>query len=260
MIGQKAIGCTLGAISCFLLIAAISNADWATSEGWREGLFVQCPAKGSALPLPFYQPYSMAGQKSGCYSRVVTDYETKLPIKDKDDNMTEYMPGYTKTVFTLLLISIFVAVAGTALTGLGLKSEDREKNIKYNKFAICFYAIAFLLLLVASIVYPINFTADQQKANVQYDGCKVTWDEKVCTKPNNKPTLNKDWPMNDTNNDGIPDLWQMRVGEAREFGYGFCYGVTVLSDIFILISIVLLILDHFNPEPEKEENEGERDA
>jgi len=67
--------------------------------------------------------------------------------------------------------------------------------------------------------------------------------------------------MNDTNSDGIPDLWSTRDGQAREFGYGFCYGVTVLSDIFILITIVLLILDHFNPEPEKEENEGEeRDA
>jgi len=259
MIGQKAIGCTLGAISCFLLIAAISNADWATSEGWREGLFVHCPKTGSALPLPFYQPYEMAGQKSGCYSRVKTNFETQEVEKDKDGNMIEYTPGYAKTTFALLLISVFVAVAGTALTGLGLKSEDREKNIKYNKFAICFFAIAFLLLLVASIIYPINFTADQQKANVQYDGCKVTWDEKVCTK--DTPTLDEDWPMNDTNSDGIPDLWQTRVGEAREFGYGFCYGVTVLSDIFILITIVLLILDHFNPEPEKEENEGEeRDA
>jgi len=257
MISQKAIGCTLAAISVFLLIAAITNADWATSEGWREGLFVHCPAKGSATPLPFHQPVHMAGAKAGCHSRVEIDYNTnateKLPVKDKEGNMVEYTPKYAKNTFILLLIALLVDFAGTFLTGLGLKSEDREKNIKYNKIAILAFAVAFLLCLIAAIIYPINFTADQQEANVQYDGCMEKWDQKACSNDTELPTLDKEDPMKDTNFDGIPDAFQVRVGTAREFSYGFCYGALITSVLFLVITIALLIFDHFNPEPEKEE-------
>lgn len=261
MIGQKAIACTLGAISVFMLIAAVTNADWATSEGWREGLFVHCPAKGGATPLPFYQPAYMADSRTGCHSRVQINYTdtNKLPMKDNEGNMIEYTPGYAKSTFALLLIALLIDFIGTSLTGLGLKSEDQEKKKKYNLIAILAFAVAFLLLLIAAIIYPINFTADQEQANVKYDGCKVEWGIRVCTDQDEKPIANKEWPMNDTNHDGIPDAWQARAGTTREFSYGFSYGALVLSLIFVLISIALLIFDHFNPEPE-EEKEGEERA
>lgn len=257
MIVQKAIACTLAGITIFLLIAAITNADWATSEGWREGLFEHCPSKGIATPLPFYQPVYMADAKAGCHPRVkIADTDEKLPEKDEEDKVIEGMPGYCKGVLVLVVIALLVDFVGTVLTGLGLKSEDQEKNKKYNLIAIFSFAVAFLLLLIAAVVYHINFTADQEAQKVQYDGCIEEWGEKIC---GNDVEVNEDWPMNDTNSDGIPDAWHARAGEKREFGYGFCYGVVCLSVVFLLISVALLILDHFNPDP-KVEKEGEERA
>ena len=46
------------------------------------------------------------------------------------------------------------------------------------------------------------------------------------------------------------------AGEPRTFYFGFCFGVVCLSVVFLIIGIVLLILDHFNPDP-KEEEEGQ---
>ena len=126
-----------------------------------------------------------------------------------------------------------------------------------------------------------------QKANVTYDGCMLKGIKRKCGKP---VTPNPLAPMNDTNNDEIPDAWQIRgirnshqllyylyfytifiIGiyfgflstlllfsdSPREFSFGFCFGVLCLSVIFIFIAIILLILDHFNPQPPKEEKAEE---
>jgi len=261
MIGQKAIACTLAGISVFLLIAAITNADWATSEGWREGLFQHCPSRGIATPLPFYQPVKMAEANAGCHSRVKIDLSTDqhLPVM-VEGKMVEEMPGYAKSTFALVLIAMLIDAVGTFLTGLGLKSEDREKNKKYNLISIFAFAVAFFLLLIAAIIYPINFTADQEAHAVKYDGCKEQWGDIKCGTPGVE--VDEDWPMNDTNSDGVPDAWQQRGADKtlREFSYGFSYGVVVVSVIFLLIATVLLIADHFNPDPEKEEEGEERAA
>lgn len=250
MIGQKAIGCTLAGITVFLLIAAITNADWATSEGWREGLFEHCPAKGIATPLPFWQPVHMAGAKAGCHARVKINPETHEPLKDCEGEdcegeMIPEAPGYCKTTFVLLVIALLIDAVGFVLTGLGLKSEDSAKNRKYNLISIVAFAFAFLLLLIAAIVYAINFTADQVASAVKFDGCMESWGKSEC--------------VNTTSEMGfaveIPDAYTDAKDTLREFGYGFSYGVTVLSAIFLLISTVLLTLDHFNPEPEKEGEE-----
>ena len=126
------------------MIAAITNADWATSEGWREGLFQHCPSKGIATPLPFNQPIHMADAKTGCHSRVkIVEKEGKMVPEEGDDGKPiEEMPGYAKSTFALLLIALLVDIVGTALTGLGLKSEDREKNRKYNLIAIFAFSVA----------------------------------------------------------------------------------------------------------------------
>lgn len=262
MIGQKAIACTLAGISVFLLIAAITNADWATSEGWREGLFQHCPSKGIATPLPFYQPVEMADAKAGCHSRVKVEIVKGSPqlVKGDDGENVEEMPGYAKSTFALVLIAMLIDAVGTFLTGLGLKSEDREKNKKYNLIAIFAFSVAFFLLLIAAIVYPINFTADQEAQAVKYDGCMEAWGTQNCGTQG--VLVDEDWPMNDTNSDGIPDAWQQRGVDntLREFSYGFSFGVVVLSLVFLLIAVVLLIADHFNPEPEKEEEGEERAA
>ena len=50
------------------------------------------------------------------------------------------------------------------------------------------------------------------------------------------------------------------VDTPREFSFGFCFGVLCLSVIFVLIATILCVLDHFNPEPEKEEADPEKDG
>ncbi len=49
----QVIAFTACTITVFLMIASAGAADWVTSEGWREGLFVQCVNDGAATPIPF---------------------------------------------------------------------------------------------------------------------------------------------------------------------------------------------------------------
>jgi len=253
MIVHKAIGCTLCVISVFLLIAALANSEWAKSEGWREGLFLQCVDKGSATPIPFRQPNWM-GNSSECHPRLLTNQTTYKEILDEDGNPIEDKPGYIKATIALVIIGLLLTLAGSFLTGFGLKTEDVEKQKKFNLYSIAIFAIAFLFLLISSIVYPVNFTADQQAANVTYDGCMLVEVKRKCGK---KVTPNPLDPMADTNNDTIPDAWQERGWHQtpREFSFGFCFGVLVLSVIFIFIAIILLVLDHFKPQPPKEDTQ-----
>ena len=56
--------------------------------------------------------------------------------------MVEQMPGYMTTTLIFLVIGLLIDISGTILTAVGLKGEDREKNITYNKIAIVVFAIA----------------------------------------------------------------------------------------------------------------------
>lgn len=248
MKGQKAIGCTLCAITCFLLVAAISNTEWAKSEGWRTGLFLQCMDKGAATPFPFHLPIEAAANvhpfnESSCHGRLklVTGEDGAVTLdKDDEGNYVEYMPGYMKTTLALLIVGLLIDILGTVLTAMSLKGEDWDKNQKYTLYAIVLFALAMVLLLVSAIVFGVNFTADQQAVNIKYDGCKADagGQGKVCE------------------GDVITEEMKSRAGEPRTFYFGFCFGVVCLSVVFLIIGIVLLILDHFNPDP-KEEEEGQ---
>lgn len=264
MIGQKSIACTLCAIAVFLLIAAAANSDWASSDGWREGLFTQCAQKGSPTPLPFNQPLYVAGSAE-CFPRLDENQEI------------EPMAGYKKTTLAFLLIGLLADFVAAFLTGMGLKSEDSTRNKKLNLMAICLLIVAMISLLVTAIVFPVYFTKDLDAAGtINYDG-KITilnntfngtdgmkingTDGTVDLDAEDRSVLDSDLDGimddvdSDVDGDGIPDEVENRAGTPRVFSYGFSYGVVCVSLIFVVISIVLLILDHFNPEPEKEEKE-----
>ena len=128
------------------MIAAITNSEWALSDGWREGLFVQCAsATDTATPLPFHQPYALnhanATHTGRCRARVAINEKDKTPILE-DGKMVEQMPGYMTTTLIFLIIGLLIDILGTILTAVGLKGADREKNIAYNKIAIVLFAIA----------------------------------------------------------------------------------------------------------------------
>ena len=102
----------------FLLIAAVSSSDWVSSDGWREGLFVQCINPGAPTPLPFG-----ADPVPGCHRA--------------------HSAGYVRGTAALIVIAVLTDFFGTLLTGLGLRSTDPNKKYKY-------YRVAIYALLIAS--------------------------------------------------------------------------------------------------------------
>jgi hypothetical protein len=95
----------------------------------------------------------------------------------------------------------------------------------------------------------ISFTAEQQAENVKYDGYKLQFGEKIKIEETEDLIIDSSsTSTNDTTSDDVPPSLQSKVGEAREFSFGFCYGVVCVSIIFLIISIALLVLEHFKPD------------
>jgi hypothetical protein len=159
------------------------------------------------------------------------------------------MPEYMKKVLILLVIGLLLDIGGTVFTGMGAKSDDKEKIQRYNKLAIILFVGSCILLLIVAIVYSTSFTAEQQAENVKYDGYKLQFGEKIKIEETEDLIIDSSsTSANDTTNDDVPSSVQSKVGEAREFSFGFCYGVVCVSIIFLIISIALLVLEHFKPD------------
>lgn len=131
----KVIAFTCCVITCIILVAATSTADWMLAEGWREGLFQQCISEGAALPLPF----DMTPQV-GCSSA--------------------RSAGYLGACAALVIIGLITDFFGTVMTALGLRSTDPNKKYKYYKVAIYALLAALVALLLAAIIYPVSFSKE----------------------------------------------------------------------------------------------------
>jgi len=131
----KVIAFTCCFITVIIMTAATSTADWMLAEGWREGLFMQCINAGAPTPLPFGME-----EEVGCGKA----------------RSASYLRGAAALVIIGLIFDFF----GTFLTGLGLRSTDPNKKYKYYRVAI--YALIFSLisLLLAAIIYPVQFSKD----------------------------------------------------------------------------------------------------
>merc|ERR1712013_541319 len=143
----KVIAFTCCFITVILMVAATSTADWMLSEGWREGLFMQCINAGAPTPLPF----GMA-EVAGC----------------TDARSASYLRGAAALVIIGLIFDFF----GTFLTGLGLRSTDPNKKYKYYRVAIYALILSLIALLLAAIIYPVQFSKDLDKQPPK-DGGKV---------------------------------------------------------------------------------------
>merc|ERR1712013_267557 len=143
----KVIAFTCCFITVILMVAATSTADWMLSEGWREGLFMQCINAGAPTPLPF----GMA-EVVGC----------------SDARSASYLRGAAALVIIGLIFDFF----GTFLTGLGLRSTDPNKKYKYYRVAIYALILSLIALLLAAIIYPVQFSKDLDKQPPK-DGGKV---------------------------------------------------------------------------------------
>merc|ERR1719228_1281623 len=129
----KVIAFTCCFITVILMVAATS--DWMLAEGWREGLFMQCISAGAPTPLPFDMP-----EEAGCSAA----------------RSASYLRGAAALVIIGLIFDFF----GTFLTGLGLRSTDPNKKYKYYRVAIYALILALIALLLAAIIYPVQFTKD----------------------------------------------------------------------------------------------------
>merc|ERR1711892_960241 len=131
----KVITFTCCFITVILMTAATSTADWMIAEGWREGLFMQCISAGAPTPLPFGME-----QVVGCGNA--------------------RSASYVRGAAALVIIGLIFDFFGTFLTGLGLRSTDPNKKYKYYRVAIYALIFALIALLLAAIVYPVQFSKD----------------------------------------------------------------------------------------------------
>jgi hypothetical protein len=203
----KVIAFTCCFITVIVMVAATSTADWIIGEGWREGLFSVCVAPNAHLPLPFGIP-----EEVGC---------TKARSV-----------GYIRGAAALVVIGLLFDFFGTLLTGLGLRSTDPNKKYKYYRVAIYALIVSLCALLLAAIIYPVQFSRDI--ADDDEDG-----------DDDNDGILD----INDTDddNDGVDDEDDLEGGD-RTYILGFGYGATWGSIILIFASVVLLICDRESEE------------
>merc|ERR1719228_660878 len=128
------------------MVSACSTSDWMHTDGWREGLFSQCIAPSGMLPAPFKES-RQAGEEP-------TDEESKPGCYR--GRSTSYLRGAA----ALVIIGLFTDFFGTLLTGLGLRSTDPNKKYKYYRVAIYALIVAVVALLLAAIIYPVQFSKD----------------------------------------------------------------------------------------------------
>merc|ERR1711971_199984 len=131
----KVIAFTCCFITVILMVAATSTSDWIQGEGWREGLFEKCVMDYAPLPLPFG-----IEAEPGC----------------SKSRGASYIRGCAALVVIGLLFDFF----GTLLTGLGLRSTDPNKKYKYYRVAIYALIVSLCALLLAAIIYPVQFSRD----------------------------------------------------------------------------------------------------
>jgi len=217
----KVIAFTCCFITVILMVAATSTADWMLAEGWREGLFQQCISGGAKTPLPF----EMTGMGPGC--------------------STARSASYLRGAAALVIIGLIFDFFGTFLTGLGLRSTDPNKKYKYYRVAIYALIIALIALLLAAIIYPVQFSKDLANEDSDDDNDGVEDDE-------------------DEDDDGDGKEDDEEAG-ARTYTFGFGYGATWGSIILIFASVVLLICDReseeiFYKERQVEEEEEEENG
>merc|ERR1719322_1008706 len=156
------------------MIAAVSCSDWVNSDGWREGLFVQCIDDGAPTPLPFG-----AEAIPGCHKA--------------------HSAGYVRGTAALIVIAVLTDFFGTLLTGLGLRSTDPNKKYKYYRVAIYALLVATIALFLALIIYPVSFSKDIDDDN---DGVP---DDKDDDDDNDGIPDEKDGDQDDLDGDGIKD-------------------------------------------------------
>lgn len=186
----KVIAFTCCFITVILMTSACATSDWMQTDGWREGLFSQCVGHKGLTPVPFED--SRDGKSDpGCYR----------------GRGTSYLKGAAALVVIGLLTDFF----GTFLTALGLRSTDPNKKYKYYRVAIYALIVSVVCLLLAAIIYPVQFSKD----------------------------------FHDGNN--------------RIYSFGFGYGATWGSIVFICASVVLLICDRESEEIYYKEKQVEED-
>merc|ERR1712001_532405 len=99
------------------------------------GLFEKCVMDYAPLPLPFG-----IEAESGCSKA--------------------RSAGYVGLVAAFVIIGLIFDFFGTFLTGLGLRSTDPNKKYKYYRVAIYALILAMVALILAAIIYPVQFSKD----------------------------------------------------------------------------------------------------
>merc|ERR1719347_406195 len=152
---------------------------------------MQCISAGAPTPLPFGMT-----EEIGCSAA----------------RSASYLRGAAALVIIGLIFDFF----GTFLTGLGLRSTDPNKKYKYYRVAIYALIVALIALLLAAIIYPVQFSKDianepekngavlepiTHRGTLDFDGDGIL--DIIDPDDDNDGIADEDDP--DDDNDGVPD-------------------------------------------------------
>jgi len=251
----KVIAFTCCFITVILLVAATATSDWMTGDNWREGLFTQCISEDE-----------------------VEEGKSEDKVEEEEVGCGKWRStSYLRGCAALVIIGLLLDFFGTLLTGLGLRSTDPAKKYKYYRVAIYTLIVAVIVLLMAAIIYPVQFTKDfpatddddfdndgipnSQDNDDDGDGIDDAQDD------DDDGDGTPDSEDTDDDNDGVPDTEDEDdvLGHPGVYSFGFGYGATWGSIILIFASVVLLICDReseeiFYKERQVDEEEEEEDA
>ncbi|XP_015794458.1 transmembrane protein 47 [Tetranychus urticae] len=138
----KVIAFICGIIVLFLMTLCIGSSNWLTSEKYRQGLWEYCIEEDAIQPLPFNLKNG-----PGCF-----------PGRDA---------GYIKLAGILCCFGLGFDFLATIMTGFGLSSKDPRKKYTLYRFALYIMVAAFVVILIALVVYPAYFAAEFNESNRQ---------------------------------------------------------------------------------------------
>ncbi|KAK2148299.1 hypothetical protein LSH36_503g00001 [Paralvinella palmiformis] len=142
----KVIAFVCGLIAIILLIIAIAANSWIEAQDYRQGLWKICT-------------YDNLG-----------DIETCL-------NPEASSRAWLLACAILSIVSLLVCVIVVIVTGIGLKTKDHTQKYKLYRVATFLMFGAFVLELIALIVFPVMFIKDldQKSAKMQISEWYFAW-------------------------------------------------------------------------------------
>lgn len=136
----QAVSLICSIISLMLIFCSLSSSHWLTSEGWSQGVLLQCADDDALRPLPFD-----IDLHSGCQPARTT--------------------GYIIAVQVLSIGGSLLVAVGIVIVCLGLSSKNTAKACIYFRWSLIIATVTMSVNVVALFVYPLCFSLELNDSN-----------------------------------------------------------------------------------------------